>query len=131
MSNQSVMSSKPTRRKSPGLAAMLGFLLPGLGQIYCGQDNKGVFLLGLALLGHWLTGGVSTLILCPVMGIDAFMLARQINQGAALKRWQFFTAIRRLDSLPSAVVPILLIALVALTSIVRLLIYASDYHPYD
>lgn len=41
----------PWVRKSPGLAAVLSFFIPGLGQVYCGRLGRGaLFFLGSFLL---------------------------------------------------------------------------------
>lgn len=36
-------------QKSPAVAALLSFLIPGIGQLYCGETKKGVifFVLGI------------------------------------------------------------------------------------
>ena len=69
--------AKTASRKSPWLAALLSLLLPGLGSVYCRQDNKGVFLIGMSLLGQWSTGGLSSWILCPVMAVRRISTARE------------------------------------------------------
>jgi membrane-bound metal-dependent hydrolase YbcI (DUF457 family) len=54
-------------QKSPGVAAVLSFLITGLGQIYNGQIGKGIFLLILAgiaaavLLHFWNIASVNAL----------------------------------------------------------------------
>ncbi len=46
------------RAKNPGLAAVLSFILPGLGQIYNGQVGWAIFWL-IITPGFWLgTGGL-------------------------------------------------------------------------
>lgn len=71
--------------KSPGLAAVLSFFVPGLGQIYNGQIAKGivVFVIGplffLGVLG-WI--GVGYLLYVPlwIYAIyDAYRTAERIN----------------------------------------------------
>lgn len=37
---------------SPGLAAVLSFLLPGLGHLYLGQPFQGLLWFGMTLLGY-------------------------------------------------------------------------------
>jgi len=54
-----VVTHPPTRRWSPALAAVLSFLVPGLGQVYKGQVVNGVvwfFLVGLGYLALVLPG---------------------------------------------------------------------------
>jgi TM2 domain-containing membrane protein YozV len=42
------------RKKSPGLAAFISFLLPGAGQMYGGKILKGIIWLIAGILGYWL-----------------------------------------------------------------------------
>jgi TM2 domain-containing membrane protein YozV len=42
------------RKKSPGLAAFISFLLPGAGQMYGGKIGKGIIWLLAGVLGYWL-----------------------------------------------------------------------------
>lgn len=42
------------RKKSPGLAAFISFLLPGTGQMYGGKVGKGIIWLMAGILGYWL-----------------------------------------------------------------------------
>jgi len=37
-------------RKNRFLASLLSFLVPGLGQIYCGKGKKGAFILAAAII---------------------------------------------------------------------------------
>src|ERR1700691_5723252 len=114
---------------SPVLAAVLSFLLPGLGQILCHQDNKGIFLLGMSLLGHWLTGGLSSLLLCPAMSLDAFLTAREINKNASAGRWEFFPGIKLLNSIPPRFILIFIVLLIAAITVFRIRNFAFSYHP--
>jgi TM2 domain-containing membrane protein YozV len=50
--------------KSPGLAILLSFLLPGLGSMYASRAGRGALILGLYLLS-W----VLTLILIGFLGV--------------------------------------------------------------
>jgi TM2 domain-containing membrane protein YozV len=117
------------RVRRAGLAAVLSLVLPGLGQIYCRQDNKGVFLAGMALFGHWATGGMSSLLLCPAISLDAFMIARKINRGGSVQRWEFFPAIKGLRSLPPRIILLAIIGMIATLAVVHVVWFASDYHP--
>jgi TM2 domain-containing membrane protein YozV len=69
--------------KSPGLAAVLSFFVPGLGQIYNGQIGKGLFLVLLAVLGWFLSAVVvGVLILLPVWIYaiyDGYRTAEHVN----------------------------------------------------
>lgn len=79
------------QRKSPGLAALLSFLLVGMGQIYLGQVEKGLCLLAVVLL-LVLSTAMSPLgvIILFLNVLDAFLLARRVGRGQQVKRWQFF-----------------------------------------
>ena len=85
----------PQQPKSPALAAFLSFLLVGMGQVYLGQVEKGLTMLGVVLL----------LMLAVVLGplgfiilllnvLDAFLLARKIKAGQPLRKWEFFLGSR-------------------------------------
>jgi TM2 domain-containing membrane protein YozV len=117
---------QPAKAKSPGLMALFSFLLPGLGQICSGQDNKGVFLLGIALLGHWLTGGISSLLLCPTMSFDAFTIAAKAKRGCALRKWEFFPTIKRLNQLQPRVVPLVIFCITIAILLTRIVLYSRD-----
>ena len=123
------VSSKKNGSKSAGLAAILSLLLPGAGQIYCGQDNKGVFLLGVGLLGLWSSGGITAWIFCPAAALDAFMLARKINGGMAADRWEFFPGVKVTNGIPTRVVLLAIVGLVATLTLLHIVWYAADYRP--
>ena len=114
--------------KSPGLAAILSFLLPGLGQIICHQDNKGVFLLGISLLGHWLTAGLSSLLLCPAMSWDAWLIAKKINGNSNVGRWEFFPGIKPLNAIPPRIIVMFIVAMIAAITVIRVVNFAADYY---
>jgi hypothetical protein len=116
-----------TNHKSPALAAILSFLLPGLGQILCRQDNKGVFLLGMSLLGHWLTAGLSSLLLCPAMSLDAWLITKKINADSNVGRWEFFPGIKPLNVIPPRIILMLIVAMIAAITVIRVVKFASDY----
>jgi len=71
-------------RKSEGLAAVLSFFIPGLGQVYNGQIGKGIIVL---ILFGLCTASIIILIgfiLAPVFWVwniyDAYNTAKVINQ---------------------------------------------------
>ena len=75
----------PTDQKSAGLAVVLSFFVPGLGQIYNGQIGKGI---GFIILGGVLALTMFILIgfiLYPLFWIynlyDAYSTAEKINAG--------------------------------------------------
>lgn len=69
--------------KSPGLAAVLSFFWPGLGQIYNGRIAKGLFLMVLAAVFGWLMVVVIGFVLYPILWVyaiyDAYKSAERIN----------------------------------------------------
>lgn len=71
--------------KSPGLAAVLSFFWPGLGQIYNGQISKGLLFVVLAVVFGWLMMVVIGFLLYPVLWVygiyDAYRTAERINAG--------------------------------------------------
>ena len=115
------------RAKSPTGAALLSLLVPGLGQIYCGQDNKGVFLIGMALLGYWSTNSVSSWVLWPAMAVDALMIAQKLKTGLTVQRWEFFPSIKPLHSVPPRIMLLAIVLLIATLTVFRVIHFASDY----
>jgi TM2 domain-containing membrane protein YozV len=77
--------------KSSALAALLSFLLVGMGQIYLGQVEKGLTMLGMVLL-LMLTVPLGPLkfVILLFNVLDAFLLARRIEEGKPVLRWEFF-----------------------------------------
>jgi TM2 domain-containing membrane protein YozV len=76
---------------SPLLMAILsGCCIAGLGQMVLGQVAKGVvFLLGAVVLAV-LTAGISVLLTWPLMGIDAYMVAKKLQSGRPVTPWESF-----------------------------------------
>ena len=75
----------PPKMKSEGLAAVLSFFIPGLGQIYNGQIGKGLLIIVLDIvLAFFIWFFCLTLIALFVIWIwsifDAYNTAKQINQ---------------------------------------------------
>lgn len=75
-------------QKNPGLAAVLSFLICGLGQIYNGQFGKAAaFMLGAAISGL-LCMVVIGFITLPAVWIwniyDAYKSAEKINKGMSV-----------------------------------------------
>lgn len=75
--------------KSAGLAAILSFLLPGLGQIYNGQILKGIVLVVIdainAALMFILIGFVTHAITVIYATYDAYKTADRINASRGLR----------------------------------------------
>ncbi|MGF1470372.1 MAG: hypothetical protein ACFB50_01365 [Rubrobacteraceae bacterium] len=69
--------------KSPGIAAVLSFLIQGLGQIYNGQILKGLFLVVLQVINVALMNVLIGFITYPIVLIyavyDAYRVAERTN----------------------------------------------------
>ena len=89
--HRAVTAMPVAQQKSPVLAALLSFLLVGMGQIYLGQVEKGLCMLAVVLL-LIMTAFVGPLgILILVLNVvDAFVLGVKIRRGEAVGKWQFF-----------------------------------------
>ncbi|MBA2441138.1 MAG: hypothetical protein H0V53_01860 [Rubrobacter sp.] len=76
--------------KSAGLAAVLSFLIPGLGQIYNGQIFKGLIVFVLGVINAALTTVFIGYITYPIVVIyaviDAYRAAEKINRRAERRR---------------------------------------------
>ena len=72
-------------RKSPGLAAILSFLIVGLGQVYVGLTKKGILLFIGAIISGILMlvfiGWIAWLLIWGYGIFDAYNSAEKINQG--------------------------------------------------
>ncbi len=77
--------------KDPLLMGLLsGCCIAGLGQMVMGQVTKGVvFLIGAMALAA-LTMGVSIFVTWPLMGIDAYMVAKKLKSGRSVTEWECF-----------------------------------------
>jgi TM2 domain-containing membrane protein YozV len=72
-------------KKSTGIAAVLSFLIPGLGQIYNGQIGKGILFIIVGVILFLTIFIFIGIILYPLFWIfniyDAYNTAKQINAG--------------------------------------------------
>ena len=76
---------------SPLLMGLLsGCCIAGLGQIILGQHQKGIAILLASFLLGFMTMGISALITWPIGGIDAYLIAKKLQSGAAVDEWEFF-----------------------------------------
>lgn len=79
-------------QKNPGLAAILGFFFPGIGQFYNGQFGKGVIFLlieGVNLLLAFVgIGLITAFITAIVSAYDCYKSAEKINAEQAPARVQ-------------------------------------------
>jgi TM2 domain-containing membrane protein YozV len=77
------------KEKSPLLALILSFFIPGLGQFYNGHGEKGIIFLvsGIvsAILVFFIIGAVLYLIVWVFAMFDAFDSADRINKGKEVK----------------------------------------------
>lgn len=71
-------------QKNPGLAAVLSFLITGLGQIYNGQIGKGIGLLIAAAVSAALCTVIIGFVFLPVIWIygiyDAYKTTEKLNR---------------------------------------------------
>lgn len=75
----------------PLLVAILsGCCIAGLGQMVLGQVAKGVLFLLAALTLGIITAGFSVFLTWPLMGIDAFMVAKKLKSGKPVTQWECF-----------------------------------------
>ena len=87
-SNLIYPSSPP---KDPLLMGLLsGCCIAGLGQIVLGQVVKGIVLIVVAILLAAATAGISALFMFPLMGIDAYLVAKKLKNGNAVTQWECF-----------------------------------------
>jgi hypothetical protein len=98
--SQPLPATAPSEKKEPILSMFLSVIVPGLGQIYNKQVQKGIILLvGYVLL--WLVVVVlrsrSSLLCCLTFWLplvimlyaayDAYATTKKINEGQAVKDW--------------------------------------------
>jgi hypothetical protein len=83
--------SLPAESKSPAVAALLSFLLVGMGQVYLGQVEKGLTMLIVVLLLMFkvVLGPLGVVILLLNV-LDAFLLARKLKKRKRIRKWEFF-----------------------------------------
>ena len=90
VAQQPVYTQQPAaavmQKKSAGVAVILSFFLPGLGQIYNGQIGKGIGMIILSVI-FWLLSsiliGIPFYIILWVYGMyNAYSTANKINAGA-------------------------------------------------
>lgn len=69
--------------KNAGLAAVLSFLIPGLGQIYNGQITKGLLIVVVQAINVALTNVLIGFVFYPIVLVyavfDAYRTAQRIN----------------------------------------------------
>jgi len=76
------------QQKNPGLAAVLGFFVPGVGQFYNGQFGKGIVFLIIDGINILLLAVFIGLITIPITAIisayDCYKSAEKINAAGAV-----------------------------------------------
>jgi hypothetical protein len=84
-----IMPSNPP--KDPVLMGMLsGCCIAGLGQVVLGQVTKGIVLLLFNVVIVLFTAGFAALVTWPLMGIDAYLVAKKLRSGQPVGEWEFF-----------------------------------------
>jgi hypothetical protein len=77
--------------KDPLLMALLsGCCIAGLGHIILGQTTKGIVFLLANIVLAVITAGVAVLFTWPLMGIDAYLVARKLKNGQSVSEWESF-----------------------------------------
>lgn len=76
--------------KSPGVAAILSFLILGAGQMYLGQVIKGVVMLLAGMALGPLTGFMALPVLWIVYPLDAYLIGKKLKNGKSVGKWEFF-----------------------------------------
>lgn len=81
------------KRKEPILSLILSFFIPGLGQIYNGQTERGIILLIAAFVSAFLILfliGIALYLAVWVFSMyDAFISAKKINNGEPVNKKLF------------------------------------------
>jgi TM2 domain-containing membrane protein YozV len=71
--------------KSTGIAAIASFVIPGLGQIYCGAIGRGIMIFIGAIIAACLIIVLIGFIIYPILWVwniyDAYTMAKKINEG--------------------------------------------------
>ena len=91
MFKSSMQISPSSPPKNAIIAAILSFLLlGGVGQIYLGQNKKGIILIVASLLLWCISVGTLGWIVQIFGAIDAYMLADKLQKGEAIGDMQWF-----------------------------------------
>lgn len=87
-STETIQPSDPPKNAIVALILSL-ILFGGVGQLYLGQQKKGIILIVLWFIG-WCTGGILTTIVAIVGAIDAYMMADKLQKGESIGDMQWF-----------------------------------------
>lgn len=69
-----------SQKKSGFVAAILNFLFPGVGYMYCGNVILGLFVLCIGIAVIIFTAGIGLVVLTPIVIIDGFLCAARANK---------------------------------------------------
>ncbi len=72
------------------MALLSGCCIAGLGQLVLGQVVKGVVVLIAVMSLAAITAGLSIFATWPLMGIDAYLVAKKLKSGQAVTEWESF-----------------------------------------
>ncbi|MDZ4202516.1 MAG: hypothetical protein U1C96_10265 [Gallionella sp.] len=67
------------RKKSGWIAALLNWIIPGAGYMYCGRTFLGIAAL-LFIVAAYMTIGLLAMVFTPFLIIDGFLSARRYNK---------------------------------------------------
>lgn len=89
------ISPNATARDPLVMALLSGCCLAGLGQIVLGQVGKGLVMMLVSVLVAVITMGFGALLMWPMMAIDAYMVAKRLQEGDSVGLWEFFPGRRQ------------------------------------
>ena len=89
MSDSTGMIQPSDPPKNAIIALILSLLFGGVGQLYLGQQKKGIILTVVWVLG-WCTFGTVSFIAAIVGAIDAYMMGDKLQKGEAIGEMQWF-----------------------------------------
>lgn len=72
------------------MAVLSGCCIAGLGQIIMGQVTKGVVCILGAMSLAAITMGISIFVTWPLLGIDAYLVAKKLKSGRPVGEWECF-----------------------------------------
>ena len=83
-----IVASDPP--KDPVLMCVLTVLIPGVGQMLCGQLAKGITLFVVSAFFIFITLGFGVFISLPVVGYDGYRIAMKLKEGKTVTPWEMF-----------------------------------------
>jgi hypothetical protein len=78
--------------RSVGWMTFWGFMWPGLGQLLCGQTQKGAVLMIVSFFLNliFLVTLIVPLAICIASAVDTHQVARSLASGKPVRKWAFF-----------------------------------------